>query len=64
MILPIVKYGHPALRQKGARIESVTPAINLAPGALKVGDKIMGVVTGEVDGQHYFFEKYLIIGKC
>ena len=44
--------------------ESVTPAINLAPGALKVGAKIMGVVTGEVDGQHYFFEKYLIIGKC
>jgi peptide deformylase len=24
MILPVVKYGHPALRQKGARIESVT----------------------------------------
>ena len=27
MILPIVKYGHPVLRQKGARIESVTPGI-------------------------------------
>jgi peptide deformylase len=27
MILPIVKYGHPALRQKGAVIERVTPAI-------------------------------------
>ncbi len=27
MILPIVKYGHPALRQKGARIEKITPAI-------------------------------------
>jgi len=24
MILPVVKYGHPALRQKGARIESFT----------------------------------------
>ncbi|MBN2506107.1 MAG: peptide deformylase [Verrucomicrobia bacterium] len=24
MILPIVNYGHPALRQKGARVESVT----------------------------------------
>ena len=24
MILPVVKYGHPMLRQKGARIESVT----------------------------------------
>jgi peptide deformylase len=27
MILPIVKYGHPTLRQKGARIENITPAI-------------------------------------
>ena len=27
MILEIVKYGHPALRQKGARIEKVTPDI-------------------------------------
>src|SRR5262245_36175407 len=27
MILPIVQYGHPVLRQKGARIEKITPAI-------------------------------------
>jgi len=27
MILPVVRYGHPALRQKGARIESITLAI-------------------------------------
>ncbi len=27
MILPIVKYGHPVLRRKGARIESITPDI-------------------------------------
>ncbi len=27
MILEIVKYGHPALRRKGARIESITPEI-------------------------------------
>ena len=27
MILPVVKYGHPALRQKGARIEKITPEI-------------------------------------
>ncbi|MBU6402420.1 MAG: peptide deformylase [Verrucomicrobia bacterium] len=27
MILPIVKYGHPALRQRGARIETITPQI-------------------------------------
>jgi len=27
MILDVVKYGHPALRQKGARIEKITPEI-------------------------------------
>ena len=27
MILPITHYGHPALRQKGARIEAITPAV-------------------------------------
>src|SRR5437867_4822707 len=27
MILPVLKYGHPMLRQKGTRIEKVTPAI-------------------------------------
>lgn len=27
MRLPIVKYGHPTLRRKGARIETITPAI-------------------------------------
>ncbi len=27
MILPVTRYGHPVLRQKGARIESVTPEI-------------------------------------
>src|SRR5688500_3008562 len=27
MLLPVVKYGHPVLRQKGARIEKITPEI-------------------------------------
>src|ERR1700689_4613564 len=27
MILPVVKYGNPILRQKGARIEKITPEI-------------------------------------
>lgn len=27
MVLKVVKYGHPALRQKGARIEKITPEI-------------------------------------
>src|SRR5690349_7998741 len=28
MILPVLKYGHPMLRQKGARIESITAEIH------------------------------------
>lgn len=32
MILKVVKYGHPALRKKGARIESVTPVIKTLIG--------------------------------
>src|SRR5258705_629390 len=27
MVLPVVKFGTPVLRQKGARIEAITPAI-------------------------------------
>jgi peptide deformylase len=27
MILPVVKYGHPVLRRRGARIEQITPSI-------------------------------------
>ena len=27
MILPIIKYGHPVLRQKGARIDSITAEV-------------------------------------
>jgi len=43
---------------------SVTPALNLAPNGLKVGDTVMGVATGEAGGDHYFFEENLLIGKC
>ena len=28
MVLPIVKYGHPVLRQRGAKIAAVTPEIH------------------------------------
>jgi hypothetical protein len=44
--------------------ESVTPALNLPPGDLKVGDAVWGVVSGEADGQHYFFEQELTIVNC
>lgn len=43
---------------------SVTPALNLPPGALKVGDVVWGVVSGEARGQHYFFEEKLVIQNC
>jgi peptide deformylase len=44
MILPIVKYGHPALRQKGARIEHITPAIRkLAEDMLETMHAAAGV---------------------
>src|SRR3989442_1144065 len=34
MVLPILKYGHPALRQKGARVEKITPPIKQLIGDL------------------------------
>jgi hypothetical protein len=43
---------------------SVTPSINLPPGSLAVGDTVVGVVSGEVQGQHYFFEQKLTISNC
>ena len=29
MILPVVKYGDPVLRKKGAKIEKITPTITI-----------------------------------
>jgi len=34
MVLPILKYGHPALRQKGAPVEKITPQIRQLIGDL------------------------------
>jgi hypothetical protein len=45
-------------------VESASPALNLAPGNLAVGASIEAVVSGEVNGQHYFFEQTLSIGEC
>src|SRR5688572_22493424 len=44
--------------------ESVTPALNLPPGNLAVGDTVSAVATGEVQGHHFFFQENLPIGKC
>jgi len=44
MVLPIVKYGHPVLRQKGARVESITPEIRqLAADMLETMKEAHGV---------------------
>jgi len=44
--------------------ETVNPALNLPPGGLKVGSTVWGVVSGECEGQHYFFEEKLTITTC
>jgi hypothetical protein len=44
--------------------ESVSPSINLLPGTLEVGATVMGVVTGEAEGAHFFFEQELVIENC
>ena len=44
--------------------ETVNPALNLPPGGLKVGGTVWGVVSGECQGQHYFFEEKLTITTC
>src|SRR2546423_13410196 len=44
MILPIIKYGHPALRQKGQRIEKITPPIQeLVANMLETMYKASGI---------------------
>ena len=44
--------------------KSVNPSLNLPPNGLGVGDTVWAVVSGEVAGQHYFFEQELTIGSC
>ena len=43
---------------------SATPALNLPPGGLSVGDTVWGVVSGEVEGEHFFTEQELTITTC
>lgn len=44
--------------------ETVNPALNLPPGGLEVGNTVWGVVSGQCQGQHYFFEEELTISTC
>jgi len=44
--------------------QTVNPALNLPPGDIKIGNKVWGVVSGESNGQHFFFEEELTIATC
>ncbi|MFN2578366.1 MAG: hypothetical protein ABR607_11825 [Pyrinomonadaceae bacterium] len=44
--------------------ESVTPSLNLPSGNLDVGATVHGVVSGEANGQHFFFDEKLTIENC
>lgn len=44
--------------------EHVSPAFNLEPGHLQVGDTVWAVAQGECGGQHFFVEQELTIGHC
>ncbi len=44
--------------------ESVSPSLNIPRGSLQVGVTVMGVVTGEAEGDHFFFEQELVIENC
>ncbi len=44
--------------------ESVTPALNVPPNGLGIGDTVSAVVTGQAQGKHFFFEQKLSIGTC
>jgi len=44
--------------------EQVSPAFNLEPGPLDVGDSVWAVAQGECGGQHFFVEQELSIGHC
>jgi hypothetical protein len=44
--------------------KSVTLALNIPRGNISVGDSVMGVVSGEATGQHYFVEQNLTLTNC
>jgi hypothetical protein len=44
--------------------ETVNPALNLPAGNLKVGQTVFGIVSGECQDSHYFFEEKLTITTC
>lgn len=44
--------------------KSASPAINLPVGKLNEGDGVLAAAQGECNGQHFFFEQNLTVGKC
>lgn len=43
---------------------TVDLALNLPPSGIKVGDSVMGVASGEADGQHFLEQQKLQVGNC
>jgi len=44
--------------------ETVYPAVNLPRGNISVEEAVWGVVQGECQGKHFFFEEELTLGTC
>jgi len=44
--------------------KAVSPSLNIPRGSLQAGATVMGVVTGEAEGDHFFFEQELVIEDC
>ena len=44
--------------------KSVTPALNMPPGRVGLGDDVSAVASGQAGGQHFFFQQNLTVGSC
>jgi hypothetical protein len=43
---------------------SVSPSLNVPRGGLQAGANVLAVVSGEAEGDHFFFEQELVIEDC
>lgn len=44
--------------------ESLSPSLNLPPQGLAIGHTVSAVLSGEAQGEHFFFQQELTIGNC
>jgi len=43
---------------------SASPSLNLIASDLSEGDSVMLAADGQADGEHFFFEEKVSVGKC